>query len=230
MDYHMPQLRVSTGVLELYHQGGSIGVWFSDYPYRGNTADLAYALVYEGALPVNAPDSDGDGLPDYVETYGFADQKGNVYHTDPNKADTDGDGLNDGVEAGTWTIYNGIRYFQVKSDPTNPDTDGDLVPDLVEVRMNMNAWSIDSDSDSLLDAFDPYPVYHGTIKVNSNLLYTIKCIQIGAVYQETGKEGEQYHYLVGDKIADSRYYEIGCKMPIYVNGWVKTLMQINKRM
>jgi hypothetical protein len=226
MDYHMPQLRVSTGVLELYHQGGSIGVWFSDYPYWDNAADLTYALVYEGALPANAPDSDGDGLPDYVETYGFADQKGNVYHTDPNKADTDGDGLSDGVEAGTWHIYNGIRYFQLKSNPMLKDTDGDSFNDAKELAIGTSPRDMDSDDDSFLEPFDAQPTIYNSVKAGPNVLKLIRNIQIGAVYRETGMEGGIYHDFVGDEISRSPFYQAGSAMHEQVPRWIDEIKRI----
>src|SRR5207247_5691563 len=50
-------------------------------------------------------DSDGDGLPDWVEI---------MIGTDPFNPDTDGDGLSDGDEV--------LRYH---TNPLKPDTDGD---------------------------------------------------------------------------------------------------------
>ena len=54
-------------------------------------------------------DSDGDGLPDEVES--------SVYHTDSQLADTDTDGLSDGQEVST--------YFTL---PLSADSDGDGFP------------------------------------------------------------------------------------------------------
>lgn len=57
-------------------------------------------------LGVVAPDADGDGLADLVETNTgtFVDSRDTG--TDPNKADTDGDGVNDGVEVAYGTNPN----------------------------------------------------------------------------------------------------------------------------
>ncbi|MBC7763050.1 MAG: hypothetical protein H7201_14905 [Candidatus Saccharibacteria bacterium] len=48
-------------------------------------------------------DTDGDGIPDDVETEGWQTRVDGVAVTDPDNADTDGDGLPDGVEAGELT-------------------------------------------------------------------------------------------------------------------------------
>ena len=63
----------------------------------------------DGADDLSVPDSDGDGLPDDVET--------SITNTDPNDADTDDDGLTDGSELGGGT------------DPNDTDSDGDGIQD-----------------------------------------------------------------------------------------------------
>lgn len=66
-------------------------------------------------------DTDGDSIPDIVETTGMRTQFGYFVRTDPNNADTDGDGYSDGEEIGTFQYFeNGKSYFVVKSDPTVP--------------------------------------------------------------------------------------------------------------
>jgi hypothetical protein len=77
-------------------------------------------------------DTDGDGLPDYLE-----DLNGNGRvdpgETDPNNRDTDGDGLSDDAE----------RAFDptgVLTDPLNPDSDGDGVPDGEDPDLVNTAW------------------------------------------------------------------------------------------
>ncbi len=111
-----------------------------------------YALVAVSAAPV--PDSDNDGLVDYMELR---------LGTDPRKPDTDSDG-----------IYDGPEYFQYGTNPlsadsdkdglsdgdellkheTNPlvaDTDSDGLLDGEEVKIGTNPLSNDTDSDGLLD-------------------------------------------------------------------------------
>lgn len=60
-------------------------------------------------------DSDGDGIPDWLEE---------VIGTDPFNPDTDGDGLSDGEE-----------YWILFTDPLNPDTDYDGLKDGAEVHV-----------------------------------------------------------------------------------------------
>jgi hypothetical protein len=72
------------------------------------------------------PDSDGDGLPDLVETNTGNFVSNNNTGTDPNNSDTDGDGLSDGVESNTG-IFEGSS--DAGSNPNNPDTNGDGIQD-----------------------------------------------------------------------------------------------------
>jgi hypothetical protein len=72
------------------------------------------------------PDSDGDGLPDLVETNTGNFVSNNNTGTDPNNSDTDGDGLSDGVESNTG-IFEGPS--DAGSNPNDPDTNGDGVED-----------------------------------------------------------------------------------------------------
>ena len=55
------------------------------------------------------PDSDGDGIPDQVETSGWRTQGDAVYRTNPDRRDTDGDGLTDGDEAGPSSRIRSLR-------------------------------------------------------------------------------------------------------------------------
>ena len=74
-------------------------------------------------MAIDPTDTDGDGVPDYVEINGDPSSDPN----DPNDfVDTDGDGVPDYVE----------EYGEPPTDPNDPndflDTDGDGVPDYVE--------------------------------------------------------------------------------------------------
>ncbi len=74
------------------------------------------ACALETGQPV---DTDGDGLPDYLEDAN-GDGIAQASETDFASADTDGDGITDGAE---------VAYGL---DPRNPDSDGDGVPDGVQ--------------------------------------------------------------------------------------------------
>jgi 4-hydroxy-3-methylbut-2-enyl diphosphate reductase IspH len=67
-------------------------------------------------------DSDGDGLPDYIEI---------LAGTDPYNADTDNDGLVDG-NAGSEDLNADDIVDPGETDPLNPDTDGDGIFDGTE--------------------------------------------------------------------------------------------------
>jgi uncharacterized repeat protein (TIGR01451 family) len=80
-------------------------------------------------------DSDGDGIPDYIEK---------ATGTDPNNADSDGDGLSDGEEDANHngTVDNG------ETDPRNRDTDGGGLSDGEEKTAHTNP--LDGNDDLLL--------------------------------------------------------------------------------
>jgi len=106
-------------------------------------------------------DSDGDGLPDIIETNGIITNIGTVVFTDPNKSDTDDDGLPDGIEMGLTPSFvksavpnimssrfnefvpvsydirwDGYLFYKQIGDPTNPDTDGDGANDGEDATIN----------------------------------------------------------------------------------------------
>lgn len=74
----------------------------------------------------SSKDTDGDGLPDIVETTGMRSQFGEFYKTDPYNADTDGDGFSDGEEMGDFVFKeNGKSEFKISSNPTVPTSVSD---------------------------------------------------------------------------------------------------------
>jgi len=82
-----------------------------------------------GTNPIN-PDTDGDGLPDGVETNTGEYVNATNTGTDPLNRDTDGDGLSDGVETNTGEF---VSKSNTGTNPHNPDTDGDGVGDWYEI-------------------------------------------------------------------------------------------------
>ena len=99
-------------------------------------------------------DTDGDKLPDAVETAGIRLQNGNIIYTDPVKSDTDGDRLLDGEEIDPTPCVKvmlefardpsfvgppapkSVYYFKMYSDPTvdNSDSDYDGIEDSEETK------------------------------------------------------------------------------------------------
>lgn len=86
----------------------------------------------ESTPTVDQTDTDGDGLPDDLET-----QVG----TDPTVADTDGDGLSDGDELTTY-----------HTNPISPDSDGDGLTDGDEATAGTDLSNADTDGDGFSDA------------------------------------------------------------------------------
>ena len=80
-------------------------------------------------------DSDGDGLPDWLEE---------LIGTDPYNPDTDGDGLTDGEE-----------YWIYFTDPLNPDTDFDGLRDGAEAHVyGTDPLNPDTDGGGVLDGHE----------------------------------------------------------------------------
>ena len=105
----------------------------------------------------NAPDTDGDGIPDAYETNTGVYVSPTNTGTDPNKADTDGDGLPDGVETASY-IY--IDATDTGTDPNVADSDADGLNDGVETNTGVfggpsdtgsNPLEADTSGDGLLD-------------------------------------------------------------------------------
>ncbi len=117
----------------------------------GTPAPAAFAI--DAGTPVDAVDTDHDGLTDAFEKASGTDPLNadtdndgltdgfevSASHTDPNVADTDHDGLSDSFEATLGT------------DPLNPDTDHDGLTDSAEVHFGSNPLGADHWLTSPLD-------------------------------------------------------------------------------
>ncbi|WP_214041245.1 hypothetical protein [Methanoculleus sp.] len=169
---------------------------------NGQTAPVTAALITD--------DLDGDGLPDIYEENGYRDGFGNWHAPDPDLIDTDGDGLSDGYEAGEPVTVDGKTYYKQRSDPTRADTDDDGLDDFWEDYLGTDPFSDDTDGDGLLDGEDDEPLIPadpiGDIIVER--LRQEVALRLGALFGETGLEGEEFNYLVGDW-ASHPYYALG---------------------
>ncbi|MDX9723594.1 MAG: hypothetical protein RBU37_22800, partial [Myxococcota bacterium] len=108
-------------------------------------------LVDVGETDPFNPDTDNDGLPD-----GLEDGNGNGFfdlgETDPLNGDTDGDGLLDGIEDSN---LNGIQD-EGETSPLEPDTDGDGIRDDIELNseLGLDPLNGDTDGDGLPDGLE----------------------------------------------------------------------------
>lgn len=104
------------------------------YKASEKTVKEIFELIREEYLGVDLSiDSDGDKLPDKVETVGMRTQYGYTIRTDAYSNDTDGDGRTDGEEMGTLVVDENVTdedrehgltayvYFKMNSNPLIPD-------------------------------------------------------------------------------------------------------------
>ncbi|WP_265581572.1 NosD domain-containing protein [Methanofollis aquaemaris] len=145
------KVHVTSNVLQITHTGGKIGMWNHDSGILSdNYGDLTYSLEFASDI-----DTDGDGIPDWLEKAGWYDGFGNLHFTDPNSADSDGDGLTDSEEAGRMVTVDGKIYFVLVSDPNSVDGDGDGIDDIDELRkFYTNPLERDTDHDGLTDSYE----------------------------------------------------------------------------
>ncbi|MCI8666629.1 MAG: VWA domain-containing protein [Dorea sp.] len=118
-------------------------------------------------------DTDGDGLPDIVETTGMRTQFGEFIRTDPNNSDTDGDGISDGKEMGTF-IYrdNGKSEFKISSNPTIPtyqSSESKIVVEKIALEP-VKPSNEQLKSMSFSDLYDIFCNYQATLCARAELL------------------------------------------------------------
>jgi hypothetical protein len=102
-----------------------------------------YVIGQSSVEMFTPPDSDGDGLSDYVEQ--------NSSCLDYQDSDSDDDGLADGLEDQN---YDGFWNY-LETNPCNPDTDGDGLEDGDEADYWGPNWDADPDADGLVNLLDP---------------------------------------------------------------------------
>jgi len=130
---------------------------------------VVLSLVFTGLLSLQH-DSDGDGLSNSVEQFGWRALDGTLYVTDPYKADTDGDGLTDRDEAGEIRTESPVKaIYQGVSNPTKADSDDDGLGDNTEVRSwhtiegvvyRTKLMNADTDGDGLTDGEEAGELVH----------------------------------------------------------------------
>ncbi len=127
----------------------------TDNDYLSNAEEALYNTNPE------LPDSDGDGLWDYLEIEigsnasvldtdndGIMDGQEYLLGTNASRSDTDSDGLADGVEV------------RLGTNPLSVDTDGDLLWDNDELTEGTNPLVADTDQDGYADGWEIY--WYGT--------------------------------------------------------------------
>ena len=137
-----------------------------------------------GLEPINATDSDGDGLPDILEEEGMYGLDGLMFTSDPNLIDSDEDGIPDGEEMGT--MYSIRRadedhvqicgtYMAIDDVGTSqyaifeqhiPEIPGEIC--FVFDNVRSNPCKKDSDGDGFMDIEDGIPFYE-----NPDIVYIL---------------------------------------------------------
>ncbi|UTH06668.1 Ig-like domain-containing protein [Macrococcoides canis] len=136
----------------------------------GNISIPTYVTVEDVLVP--PVDTDGDGIPDDVDTDddndGVNDSDEIAAGLDPKNPDTDGDGINDGQED---TDGDGISNDDesVDSGTTVTDTDGDGIPDIVDPA---TVPPVDTDGDGIPDATDTDDDNDGVSDSDENVVGT----------------------------------------------------------
>lgn len=195
------------------------GITGGEFHHVKNVTDLPKVFGHLANNTTKGTDSDGDGIPDTVETGGIRSGTGEVYHTAPNNPDTDGDGVSDGVEVGG-RIRD--RYYTIHSNPEVTDSDSDNLSDLKEYEIGTNLFNEDTDHDDILDGEDPRPlityVPHDPPDLPDKPISIPdepdrnhdrgRALVLGAIFGESGLEGGWADGIVGE-LASSPYYVVG---------------------
>ncbi|GHU61486.1 hypothetical protein AGMMS49983_01300 [Clostridia bacterium] len=112
----------------------------------------------------NKPDTDEDGLSDYIEI--------TVLRTDPLKADSDGNGVNDGDEDADGDGLSNRSEITSGTDPALSDTDFDGVDDADEINVyGTDPANPDTDGDQ---ADDGWEIEHGFDPLTADASFDIQ--------------------------------------------------------
>ena len=146
-----PSLKTSTWTTAKMYgpQSNKGGQWYTKVSLLidglGNTGTICEWESFEAIEQAGTVlDSDGDGLPDFMEKGGIPLPNGQIVYLDPNNPDTDGDGIPDGDEIALkiqiidWDsahnpIY-GLTGYIFRSNPASNDSDGDGIKDKDDER------------------------------------------------------------------------------------------------
>ena len=124
---------------------------------------------------IDPTDTDGDGLPDVVESSGMRLSNGEIIYTDPLNSDTDSDGLRDGEEITLKktkifkyqkndknefyeTECYGYQFF-INSNPNMSDSDGDGIGDKIDTMptiLGISDLLDDANKQNLIQEIAPY--------------------------------------------------------------------------
>ncbi|MCK5896914.1 MAG: OmpA family protein [Cocleimonas sp.] len=110
-----------------------------------NQTDEVISTSTENEEEKEGVDSDGDGLTDAEEI---------ILMTNPNKMDSDGDGVPDNEEVGSEPSAALDTDNDGKINAIDDDDDNDTLPSLLEIAINTNPLSADTDGDGLSDAVE----------------------------------------------------------------------------
>ena len=172
------------------------------YVYAENSSDLdlIYQSIQGSLIGVDAKDTDGDGLPDAVETIGMKNQYGAIIRTNPYKYDTDGDGKSDGEEMGKLIDTDELTaldrdfgilanvYFQMISNPL------DGIEDIIDSNVNLSATASEMDENGDFELTLNFDI-SGTAKEMYLEFVTDDCIDYdlsGDGWSHTDYDGRRY--------------------------------------
>lgn len=129
--------------------------------YFASDADALRGIFTEVGRDITSDDSDGDGLPDWVERQGMRrlGDLSPLIFTDPQKADTDGDGLLDGAEVGDWCYAPGDNEVFVSASVLGDgSSSGGEGPCFIARPFRSYPILFDSDGDGDSDLVDDKPL------------------------------------------------------------------------